>query len=130
MVGSRYPLRCLLAGIAMACVSTTYPAHALKLNANGHVWCDNSSGGLNNGAGITCTGTPNFTNQGPWGTSYQQHPEIVLIFWQDALSGSGAEWTNNTNTPTMGSVIAETASVVNSAFYGVLGQYASVPSGG
>ncbi len=77
-----------------------------------------------NPCGVTCTGPgyPTFTyGNGP----AVQHPELVLIFWQDSAS---EQWTNNSNSPTMSKWIGYVNQLVNSAYMAGIGQYAA--SGG
>jgi hypothetical protein len=59
------------------------------------------------------------------GNGKAQHPEVVLIFWQD--SGT-QQWSSNSNSPTMSQYIGYLNQLVNSAYTAGLNQYAG--SGG
>jgi hypothetical protein len=110
--GSRKALLLLFAAVAslLACSLPSRTAHAF------------SSKGVC--PGVTCTGgAPQFGNS----NGRVQHPEIVLIFWQDAGRG-GYQWTGSgglpgTNVPSQREVVAATLSLVNSPYAAAATQY-------
>jgi hypothetical protein len=75
-------------------------------------------------SGWTC-GTLSMTSAHP---NFYQHPEIVLIFWED--SSSGAVWSRNVGAPnpSYGGWIGYALSLVNTPFFAGLAQYGG-PSG-
>lgn len=115
-----WPARPIGLALAMAlatCVATR-AAHALTGPATlpqttrGNTW--------------VCT-SPGVTSNSP--LTEAQHPEIVLIFWEDSVSGPvwSQDHDNNNNPPpvTYGQWIAWTLSLVNGPYFAGLSQYGS-----
>jgi hypothetical protein len=75
--------------------------------------------------GVTCNGVDGGTPTISAGHGLIQHPEFVLIFWQDS-GPSGNQWTNgNTGNggPTMTQIVGDVLSLTNSPYFATLSNY-------
>ena len=73
--------------------------------------------------GVTCNGVNGGTPTVSSSNGKVQHPEIVLIFWQDSPA---EQWTNGNGgngNPTMTQLVGDSLALANSSFYGTLVNY-------